>query len=86
MAAALTLAVVVLAPRGRRLAAFGWWFLPAVAGGAFWYLRNLVVAGNPIPEVDRAGWFGIEMAKDKILPAQAELLDRLLEHLRSVDG
>jgi hypothetical protein len=55
MAAALTLAVVMLAPQGRRLAAFGWWFLPALAGGAFWYLRNLVVAGNPIPEVESLG-------------------------------
>jgi hypothetical protein len=55
MAAALTVAVVVLAPRGRRGAAFGWWFLPALAGGAFWYLRNLVVAGNPIPEVISLG-------------------------------
>jgi hypothetical protein len=55
MAAALTLAVVVLSPRGRRWAAAGWWFLPAFAGGAFWYLRNLVVAGNPIPEVGSLG-------------------------------
>ncbi|HET7507539.1 MAG TPA: hypothetical protein VFJ53_04215, partial [Solirubrobacterales bacterium] len=55
MAGALTVAVVVLAPRGRRLASFGWWFLPALAGGAFWYLRNLVVAGNPIPEVEKLG-------------------------------
>ncbi|HEV2857874.1 MAG TPA: hypothetical protein VGW80_05660 [Solirubrobacterales bacterium] len=55
MAAALTLAVVVLAPQGRRVAAFGWWFLPALAGGGFWYLRNLVVAGNPIPEVEKLG-------------------------------
>lgn len=55
MAAALTVAVVVLAARGRRVAAFGWWFLPALAGGAFWYLRNLVVAGNPIPEVEKLG-------------------------------
>ncbi|HEY5941337.1 MAG TPA: hypothetical protein VIT89_00560 [Solirubrobacterales bacterium] len=55
MAAALTLAVVVLAPQGRRWAAAAWWFLPALAGGAFWYLRNLVVAGNPIPEVHSLG-------------------------------
>jgi hypothetical protein len=55
MAAALTLAVVVLAPRGRRWVAFAWWFLPALAGGAFWYLRNLIVAGNPIPEVHSLG-------------------------------
>jgi len=30
------------------------------------------------PEVDRAGWFGLEQAREKILPAQAELLDRLV--------
>jgi hypothetical protein len=55
MAAVLSLAVIVLAPRGRRLAAAGWWFLPALAGGGFWYLRNLIVAGNPIPEVKGLG-------------------------------
>jgi hypothetical protein len=55
MAAALTVAVVALAPAGRRWAAAGWWFLPALAGGVFWYLRNLLVAGNPIPEVESLG-------------------------------
>jgi predicted NUDIX family NTP pyrophosphohydrolase len=38
------------------------------------------------PEVDRAGWFGLEAAREKILAAQAELLDRLVERLESGDG
>ncbi|HET8956739.1 MAG TPA: NUDIX domain-containing protein [Solirubrobacterales bacterium] len=38
------------------------------------------------PEVDRAGWFGLEAAREKILPAQVELLERLLERLESGDG
>jgi predicted NUDIX family NTP pyrophosphohydrolase len=38
------------------------------------------------PEVDRAGWFDLASAREKILPAQAELLDRLLERLESADG
>lgn len=38
------------------------------------------------PEVDRAGWFAIEAAREKILPAQAEFLDRLSERLESEDG
>jgi predicted NUDIX family NTP pyrophosphohydrolase len=33
------------------------------------------------PEVDRAEWFDPERAREKILPAQAELIERLLEHL-----
>jgi predicted NUDIX family NTP pyrophosphohydrolase len=33
------------------------------------------------PEVDRAGWFGIEEARQKLIPAQAEFLDRLRERL-----
>jgi hypothetical protein len=55
MVAALSLAVIVAAPRGRRVAATGWWFLPALAGGGFWYLRNLILAGNPIPQVSGLG-------------------------------
>jgi len=33
------------------------------------------------PEVDRAGWFDLEAARKKVLPAQAEFFDRLLERL-----
>jgi predicted NUDIX family NTP pyrophosphohydrolase len=33
------------------------------------------------PEVDRAGWFELATARQKILPAQGELIDRLLEQL-----
>jgi predicted NUDIX family NTP pyrophosphohydrolase len=33
------------------------------------------------PEVDKAGWFGIDEAKEKINPAQAELIDDLVSKL-----
>ena len=38
-------------------------------------------AMREFPEVDRAGWFGLDAAREKILPAQAPLLDRLAERL-----
>jgi predicted NUDIX family NTP pyrophosphohydrolase len=33
------------------------------------------------PEIDRAGWFGPEEAREKLVPAQAEFVDRLLERI-----
>jgi predicted NUDIX family NTP pyrophosphohydrolase len=33
------------------------------------------------PEVDRAGWFALEAAREKLNPAQAALLDRLRDLL-----
>jgi hypothetical protein len=55
MAAALTVAVIALAPSGRRWAATGWWFAAAVAGGGYWYLRNLIISGNPLPQLEHLG-------------------------------
>lgn len=34
------------------------------------------------PEVDRAGWFDTTKAREKILKAQAEFIDRLLEKIK----
>jgi predicted NUDIX family NTP pyrophosphohydrolase len=33
------------------------------------------------PEIDRAGWFGFDLAREKLIPAQAELVERLAERL-----
>jgi predicted NUDIX family NTP pyrophosphohydrolase len=34
-----------------------------------------------VPEVDKAGWFGVEEAKEKMNAAQAELLEELVRRL-----
>jgi predicted NUDIX family NTP pyrophosphohydrolase len=33
------------------------------------------------PEIDRAEWFRVEQAREKLIPAQAAFLDRLMERL-----
>ena len=52
---ALTIAAIALSAPGRRRVAAAWWFLPVLAGSGFWYLRNLIDAGNPIPQVRHLG-------------------------------
>jgi predicted NUDIX family NTP pyrophosphohydrolase len=34
------------------------------------------------PEIDRAAWFAVDAAREKLVSAQTEFLDRLLERLR----
>jgi hypothetical protein len=48
---ALTVGVVVAAPAERRLVASGTWIAAALAAGGFWFVRNLVHVGNPLPWV-----------------------------------
>lgn len=38
------------------------------------------------PEVDRAEWFALELAREKINPAQVELIDRLVAELEAGAG
>jgi len=50
---------------------------------------NLVTAPDgrqAFAEIDRYGWFGIEEARQKLNPAQAEFVDRLIAALREPAG
>ncbi len=60
-------------------------FDPAILASNTFAMEWPPRSGNQqeFPEVDRAGWFGLAAAREKILPAQAELLERLLERLRA---
>jgi hypothetical protein len=47
--------LVVFAPAGARLRTLAATGLAAVAGGGYWYLRNLIHTGNPLPWVKDLG-------------------------------
>jgi hypothetical protein len=53
--AVLTVAVIVIAPRTTRLRAAALWGIPMLAAGGYWYVRNLIAVGNPIPYVGSLG-------------------------------
>jgi predicted NUDIX family NTP pyrophosphohydrolase len=38
------------------------------------------------PEIDRAAWFGVYEAREKLVAAQSEFIDRLLERLAGKSG
>jgi hypothetical protein len=53
--AALTIGVIVIAPAGTRRAVTLAWTLPLVAAGVYWYARNAIATGNPIPFIHSIG-------------------------------
>jgi hypothetical protein len=54
-AAVLVLGLAAIAPAGRRWPALTAGGLAAVAGGGYWYLRNLAHSGSPLPWFDSLG-------------------------------
>ncbi len=54
-AAVLIIGLVAIAPRGGRWRALTTGGLAALAGGGYWYLRNLANSGNPLPWFDQIG-------------------------------
>jgi hypothetical protein len=51
----LVVGIAVVSPRERRWRALVAAGLAALAGGGYWYLRNLVHTGNPLPWVEHLG-------------------------------
>ena len=51
----LTIGVVAIAPAGNRLRTAGLWLGPLLLAGGFWYARNLIAVGNPLPWTSLGG-------------------------------
>jgi hypothetical protein len=54
-AAVLVIGLPFAVPAGTRWRAFAVTGLAALAGGGYWYLRNLIHTGNPLPWIDSVG-------------------------------
>ena len=52
---ALTVGVVAIAPRGRRIGTALLWLGPLIVAGGFWYARDLIAVGNPLPWTSLGG-------------------------------
>jgi hypothetical protein len=46
---AITIVAIASTPNGRRRSATGWWIGGLVVAGGYWYARNLIALGNPLP-------------------------------------
>jgi hypothetical protein len=54
-ALALTVGVIAAAPARRRLDTAIRWLIPLFLAGGFWYVRDLIAVGNPVPWVSVPG-------------------------------
>jgi hypothetical protein len=71
-AAVLVMGIALVAPRGHRRRSLAAGGLAALAGGGYWYLRNLAHTGNPLPWVKHLGPI--------TLPAPAQALGGREDH------
>lgn len=53
------------------------WAVEADVDSALVKSNTFTLQGKTYPEVDRAGWFGLDIARQKILPGQSGFLDQL---------
>lgn len=82
--AALFVAVGVTAPERSRRTVIGTWLLVLAAVGGFWYWRNLIAVGNPVPGV---GALGLpEIDADPALQSPPTGFDSTLAHLVTEEG
>ena len=74
--AVLTVGVVVLSVRQRRTAPAVGWSVSVVMFGSYWYLRNLVIAHNPLP------WFKVHLGPLSLPRSVVDEGETIAEHLR----